>query len=87
MQSFDVYPLDEVKAMQEYISFGVTRTTFEYEFDDNFAATIDSIMAEIEAADPSDLRELTEPSDDWDDSTCTEPPEEDGDYYEEDDGL
>lgn len=56
------------------------------DLDDNLAATIDSIMAEIDAADPSDLREM-EPSEDWDDGACTEPPEEDGDYFEEDDGL
>ena len=85
-QSSDIYPLDEVKAMQSFIYFGVTRPSFEYELPDNFATTMDSIMAEIEAADPSDLREL-EPIDDWDDGACTEPPEEDGDYFEEDDGL
>lgn len=50
------------------------------DLDDDFATTMDSILSEIEAADPSDLREL-EPSDDWDDSACTEPPVEDGDYF------
>lgn len=59
---------------------------FPPEFGDDFATTIESILAEIEAADPSDLREL-EPGEDWDDGACTEPPEEDGDYFEEDDGL
>jgi hypothetical protein len=86
MGSSDVHLLEEVEAMLAYISCGVTQPTFEYEFD-GFTFTIAIIMSEIEAADPFDLIELTEPSDDSDDGACTEPPEEDGDYYEEDDGL
>jgi len=74
--SSDAHPLEEVKAMQADISFDVSRPSCEYELPDDFAFTMDSVMEEIEATDPSDLRKL-EPSDDWDDGGCTEPPEED----------